>query len=58
MKWRAWEVEALPPQVLLRIVRQKIRENIPKQLIKEIRTKEEASKLVKPLGGARGEIGG
>jgi hypothetical protein len=30
---RAWEVEALPPQMLLRIVRERIKENIPKELI-------------------------
>lgn len=45
----AWEVEALPPRALLRIVDRKLKENVPKQVLEEIRLQEEAERVTKPL---------
>ncbi len=45
----AWEVEALPPRVLLRIVEEKLTENIPEAFLEELRLKEEAEKVTRPF---------
>jgi len=46
---RAWETEALPPRALLHIVEQKLRENIPKEFLEELRLREEAEKIARRL---------
>ena len=46
---RAWESEALSPRVLLRIVEQKLRENIPKEFLAEVEFREKAERITKPV---------
>jgi hypothetical protein len=50
---RAWETEALPPRALLRIVEGRIRENIPKEFLEELRLMERAEKIERRLKEAR-----
>ncbi len=45
----AWEVEALPPKALLRIVEQKLTENIPKEFLDELRLRAKVEKITRPL---------
>ncbi len=44
-----WEVEALPPRELLRIVEENLKNNIPKEFLQELRFKEKVEKVTKPL---------
>ncbi len=44
-----WEVEALHPKALLRIVEQKLVENIPREFLKELRIREKVEKVTRPL---------
>jgi hypothetical protein len=46
---RAWEVESLPPRVLLRIVEQKINQNLTVPELQKIRTEEKVAQAVEPL---------
>ncbi|MGC8849486.1 MAG: hypothetical protein ACP5QI_03335 [Candidatus Bathyarchaeia archaeon] len=46
---RCWEVEALDPSVLLSIVEDKLRENVPPEFLEEARVYERASNIAKRL---------
>jgi len=46
---RAWEVEALPPRTLLRIVEQELKKNIPREFLEKLELEKEAMKITKPL---------
>jgi hypothetical protein len=45
----AWEVEAIPPMALLRIVRDELRKNVSPALLEEIHLQEKAAKITKGL---------
>lgn len=46
---RGWEVEALPPTVLFRIIEKALRRNIPQEVLEELRLREETERVTKPL---------
>jgi hypothetical protein len=46
---RCWEVEALRPRTLLKIVEEKLRENVPYEYLVEAEARERASEIAKPV---------
>jgi hypothetical protein len=45
---RCWEVEALRPRTFLRLVEEKLRENVPDEYLVEAETRERAAKIARP----------
>lgn len=46
---RSWEIEALPPDTLLRIVERKIRQNLSKEFLEEVRLSAKAARITEPI---------
>jgi len=46
---RCWEVEALRPRTFLKLVEEKLRENVPHEYLVEAEARERATKVAKPL---------
>jgi len=46
---RAWEVEALRPRTLIKLVEEKLRENVPKEFLVEAEAREKAAVVAHPI---------
>jgi len=46
---RCWEVEALRPRTLLKLVEEKLRENVPPEYLAEAEARERAARIARPL---------
>ena len=46
---RCWEVEALRPRTLYRLIEKGLKENVPPEFLAEVKTREKAARLAKPV---------